>query len=170
MPGRLFDGSGRVSTFKPVRSILQEAESWSMHEFEDTEVHQLFQKHSLLITNGIARDSLEAFKAFERAMKGLVRLADKEMDISNARAEAARCARETIATAEADEEIPRRLNSSLMQRWEKWSKKQPNPKNPYNWPAIIKYWQDEGHRDHVANHTNVTETWSSEIRAHDTRL
>jgi hypothetical protein len=75
----------------------------------DTEVHRLFQKHSLLITNGIARDSFEAFKAFERAMKGLVRLADKEMDISNARAEAARCARETIATAEADEEIPRRL-------------------------------------------------------------
>jgi hypothetical protein len=91
----------------------------------------------------------------ERAMKGLVRLADKETDISNARAEAVRCARETIATAEADEESRDVSNSSLMQRWERWSKKQPNPKNPYNWPAIIKCWQDEGHWDHVANHTNA---------------
>jgi hypothetical protein len=140
----------------------EEAESWSMHEFEDIDVHQLFQKHSLLITNGVARDSLEPFKAFKRAMRELVRLADKKMDISNTRAEAVRCAREAIAMAEADEEIARRLRLFAYATREKWSQKQPNlEKNPYNWPAIIEYWQDEGHWDHVANHTNVTETWRS---------
>jgi len=140
----------------------EEAESWSKHEFEDIEVHQLFQKHSLLITNGVARDSLEPFKAFKRAMRELVRLADKKMDISKARAEAVRCAREAIAAAKADEAVARDLRLFAYATREKWSKKQPNPKeNPYNWPAIIEYWQDEGLWDHIANHTNVTETWSS---------
>jgi hypothetical protein len=49
------------------------SESWSTHEFEDIEVRQLLQKHSLLITNGVARDFLERFKAFKRAM-GAARL------------------------------------------------------------------------------------------------
>jgi tetratricopeptide (TPR) repeat protein len=137
----------------------EEAKSWSIHEFEDINLHQLFQKHSLLVTNGVARDSLKPFKAFKRAMRELVRLADQKMDISNARAEAVGCAREAIATAGADEDIARRLKLFTYATREKWSKKQPNPKeNPYNWPAIIEYWQDEGHWGHVANHTNVTET------------
>jgi hypothetical protein len=113
VPGRLFDGtaeSRHSNLFEAYFGIsAKEAESWSMHEFEDIETHQLFQKHSLLITNGVARDSLEAFKAFERAMGGLVRLADKEMDVSNTRTGAVRCAREAIATAEVDEEIARRF-------------------------------------------------------------
>ena len=142
----------------------EEAKSWSMHEFEDIEVRQVFQKHSLLITNGVARDSLEPFKAFKRAMRELVRLADEKMDISNARAEAVRCARKAIATAKADEEIARRLKLFAYATREKWSvkpKRQSKEENPYNWPAIIGYWQDEGLWGHVANHTNVTETGSS---------
>ena len=145
---------------------VEEAESWSMHKrgFEDIEVHQLFQKHSLLITNGVARDSLEPFKAFKRAMRELVRLEDKKMDISNARAEAVRCARKAIVTAETDEEIARRLKLFAYATREKWSVKpkgQSKEENPYNWPAIIRYWQDEGLWGHIANHTNVTETGSS---------
>jgi len=54
-----------------------------------------------------------AVKSFKRAMRELVRLADKKMDISNARAEAVQCAREATAMAEADEETAR---PSLMQR------------------------------------------------------
>ena len=143
---------------------VKEAESWSMPEFEDIKVHQIFQKHSLLITNGVARDSLEPFKAFKRAMRELVRLADEKMDISNARAEAVRCARKAIATAKADEEIARRLKLFAYATREKWSVKpkgQSKEENPYNWPAIIGYWQDEGLWGHIANHTNVTETGSS---------
>ena len=135
-----------------------------MHGFEDIEVHQVFQKHSLLITNGVARDSLEPFKAFKRAMRELVRLADKKMDISDARAEAVRCAREAIATAEADEKIARHLKLFAYATREKWSMKskgQSREENPYNWPAIIGYWQDEGLWGHVTNHTSVTETGSS---------
>ena len=142
----------------------EEAESWSTHEFEDIEVRQVFQKHSLLITNGVARHSLEPFKAFKRAMRELVRLADKKMDISNARAEAVRCAREAIATARADEEIAKSLNLFTYATREKWSiksKGRATEENPYNWPAIIGYWQDEGLWGHIANHTNVTETGSS---------
>jgi myosin heavy subunit len=142
----------------------EEAESWSTHEFEDIEVRQVFQKHSLLITNGVARHSLEPFKAFKRAMRELVRLADKKMDISNARAEAVRCAREAIATARADEEIARSLSLFAYATREKWSiksKVRAKEENPYNWPAIIGYWQDEGLWGHIANHTNVTETGSS---------
>jgi transcriptional accessory protein Tex/SPT6 len=41
----------------------REAESWSTHEFEDIEVSQLLQKHSLLITNGVAQEFLEPFKS-----------------------------------------------------------------------------------------------------------
>jgi hypothetical protein len=142
----------------------EEAKSWSMHKFEDIEIHQVFQKHSLLITNGVARDSLEPFKAFKRAMRELVRLADKKMDIGNARAEAVRCARETIATAKVDEETARYLQLFTYATRDKWFKKpkgQSKEENPYNWPAIIEYWQDEGIWDYVANHTNVTETKSS---------
>jgi hypothetical protein len=76
-------------------------------------------------------------------MRELVRLADQKMDISNARAEAVRCAREAIKTAEADEEIAQGLKLFTYATREKWSKKQLNlEENPYNWPAIIKYWQD----------------------------
>jgi hypothetical protein len=95
-------------------------------------------------------------------MRELVILADQKMDISNARAEAVRCAKEAIETAEADEELARRLKLFAYATRAKWSQKQPNPKkNPYNWPAIIKYWRDEGHWGHVTYHTNVTETRSS---------
>ena len=58
----------------------KEAESWSTHEFEDIEVSQLLQKHSLLITNGVAQEFLEPFKAFKHAMRELVRLAGKKVD------------------------------------------------------------------------------------------
>jgi len=49
--------------------------------------------------------------AFKHAMRELVRFADQKKDISNARVEAVRCAREAIAMAKADEEIARRLKS-----------------------------------------------------------
>jgi hypothetical protein len=39
----------------------EEAESWSRHEFDDIDLHKLFQKHSLLATNGVARDFLQPF-------------------------------------------------------------------------------------------------------------
>jgi 3-hydroxyacyl-CoA dehydrogenase, NAD binding domain len=104
--------------------------------------------------------SAMAVKFFKRAMRELVRLADKKIDISNARAEAVQCAREATTTAEADAETARRLKLFAYTTREKWFRTQSNPeKNPYNWPAIIEYWQDEGHRNHVANHTKVAETW-----------
>jgi hypothetical protein len=101
-----------------------------------------------------------AVKFFKRAMRELVRLADKKIDISNARAEAVQCAREATATAEADAETARRPKPFSYTTREKWFRTQSNlEKNPYNWPAIIEYWQDEGHRNHVANYTKVAETW-----------
>ena len=69
--------------------------------------------------------SAMAVKFFKRAMREFVRLADKKMDISNARTEAIRCVR-TIATAKADEEIVTRLKLFAYATREKWPKKQLN--------------------------------------------
>jgi hypothetical protein len=136
----------------------KEAKSWSTHSLEDVELDQLFQKHSLLVTTGVARRSLEPFKAFKRAMRELGRLAGQKMDISIARAEAVKCAKEAMAAAEEDEGIARSLKLFSHATQRKWNQSQPNAeKNPYDWPAIIEYWRDEGHLDHITNHTNVTE-------------